>query len=436
MLCAQTQPTPTHLHSAWISATDAAADAERTSLEADLAASRSALTKDAIRAGTTALGEWHASRGDAAAALRCHVRARDYCSTPAHVAESALAAARAAAAARDAAHAGAYAAKAAASPPGALAGAPAAAAAAGVAVASFDAAKWRQAALDFAAVGEELGVGPDARPDDGWLASTLDVALCGGLAAAASLDRSELKSVVLARPAFRGHLAAAPRIAAGLRALASARFGDGLTHLRAALPLAKLHPRTASVADALYGAARGRALAQYVAPYSRLSVAAAAATLGGAAGAPGGPPDAAAAAPTDPATALADELAALIDGGSIGGRLDAAAGVLVRPRRDPPAVAAADALEAAANAGAQFVADAHALLLRASLVAAGVVARAPPSAAGGDRGPRRGDRAEAFAFGADWARRAGAFGERGGGFGDDDMLREGPVAPGSGRRRG
>ena len=428
---------PTH-HSAWISATDAAADAERTALEADLATSRSALTKDAIRAGTTALGEWHASRGDAATALRCHVRARDYCSTPAHVAESALAAARAAAAARDAAHAGAYAAKAAASPPGALAGAPAAAAAAGVAAASFDAARWRQAALDFAAVGEELGAGPDARPADAWLATRLDVALCGGLAAAASLDRGELASAMLARPAFRGHLAAAPRVAAGLRALASARFGDGLAHLRAALPLARLHPRTAPVADALYAAARGRALAQYVAPYSRLSVAAAATTLGGAAGAPGGgnPPDAAAAAPTDPTTALADELAALIDGGSIGGRLDAAAGVLVRLRRDPPAVAAADALEAAADAGAQFVQDAHALLMRASLVAAGVVARAPPSAVGGDPGSRRGDRAEAFAFGADWARRAGAFGERGGGFGDDDMLREGPVAPGSGRRRG
>jgi hypothetical protein len=290
---------------AWIAATDAAAAEALASANAALAAAQAGIDRAGIRAAHGALADLALRRGDAAGAGRAAGRARDYCGSPAQVAETALSAAVAAAAAGAwstvAAHAtkaeaaagssaagggGGGGARGGAEPPPPLPPVPPtllAAAAAASAAAAFDARKYRSAALKFAGVGPELGSAVAAAPALGWLGSPADVALLGGLSGAAGLEWGELSTVLLASPAFRDHLDARPDVRAMLDALASGRWGAALRALRARTPdrpAARLDARLAAHGPGLLAAARARILAQYAQPYASLRLEPAAADLG------------------------------------------------------------------------------------------------------------------------------------------------------------
>jgi len=282
-----------------VESSQAAAAAAEAAAAAALAAAQAALDRDGIRAAHGAAGEAAARAGDPGAAQRAHGRARDYCATPAQVADTALAAATAAAAAGAWPTVAAHCAKVEAAGRGAGGGgagpsssAPAAstgvqlsvlaAAAAGAAAAAFDARKYRAAALRFAGVGAELGDGLAGRPERAWLGSPADVALFGGLAGAAGLEWGEVSTALLASPSFRDHLDARPDVRAALTDLAAGHFGPALAGLRAltAGPASRLDARLAGHAPALYAQARARILCQYARPYASLRLEPAAADLG------------------------------------------------------------------------------------------------------------------------------------------------------------
>lgn len=418
----------------WISETDARANSDRAAVDAEAARARAAVDRDAVRASAVALGDWHTRRGEPQAALRCFLRARDYCSTPRDVSLVCLRAADAAAAAGSWAHVSSYASKAASAsssssssatvgngrPSSAAAAAPApflssaavATALAGCAAAAFDAGRWREAALGFvrAAAAADVDGGGVAGIGGGFsfdaatkaptypldadaslapsLASPLDVALCGGLACLAALDRGELASVALAAAGFRDALALVPPLLSAVEAAAAARFGDALTQLReGVLPRARLDARASRAAPQLAAAAARRCLVQYAAPFSRLSLDAAKEKLGfGSRG------------------ELDEELAALVRKGAVRGKLDVPGGLLTREAGGEAVAGAAAAAAAAAlsrpgdggggalrpplsavdtalEAGLAYVADSRALLLRAAMLSKGMVQQAPAAPA-------------------------------------------------------
>lgn len=418
----------------WISQTDAAANSERDELEGEAARAKAAVDRAAVRASAVALGDWHARRGEPQAALRSFLRARDYCSTPRDVAEVCLRAASTAAAAGSWAHVSSYASRAASAaatapaagasndlssppaPPAAAAAPPVissaavATALAGCAAAAFDAGRWREAALGFVKAadaadvdgGGVAGVGggvivaagstSSSYPLDAdaacapSLASPLDVALSGGLACLASLDRAELSSVALASPGFRDALSSLlPALLAAVEACAAARFGDCLALLRErVLPRARLDARASRAAPGLAAQAARRCLVQYAAPYSALSLDAARARLGFASRAE-----------------LDEELAALVRKGAVKGRLDVPGGLLTKEagvggsggggdaadgggssklHQQQQDVPPRSAIDAALEAGLAYVADSRALLLRAAMLSKGMVEQLPASA--------------------------------------------------------
>ena len=412
------------------------------------------------------LGDWHARRGEPQAALRAFLRARDYCSSPRDVAEVCLRAASAAAAAGSWAHVSSYASRAASSSSASsnstglpsssavsstpvISSAAVATALAGCAAAAFDAGRWREAALGFVKAadtadvdgGGVAGIGGGLVLDAStktfsypldrdavnapFLASPVDVALCGGLACLASLDRSELASIALASAGFRDALSLIPPLLESVEAAVAARFGDSLSKLRSGvLPRAHLDARASRAAPQLAAAAARRCLVQYAAPYSSLSLDVTRDRLG-----------------FGTRAELDEELAALIRRGAVEGRLDVPGGLLTRESGAAASFASGSAngsgcdagrgnsneqhqrqqpspaVDAALEAGLSFVADSRALLLRAAMLSKGMVEQAPSApetpaaAAAGGRGGGGGGAGEGRGRGG------GGGGGRGGGGG-------------------
>jgi len=418
----------------WIAETDAKAEAERAQIDKEAARAKAAVSRDGVREATVALGDWHSRRGEAQAALRAFLRARDYCSGVRDVAEVCLKAAAAAAQAGSWAHVSSYASKAVASSSSSNAAAAAAAgdedaaassftpvissaavatALAGCAAAAFDQGRWREAALGFIRAAEAAdvdgggvaGVGGGVSLDENsktltypldrdaskapTLTSPIDIALCGGLACLASLDRSELSTIVLASAGFRDALSSLlPELLEAVEAAAAARFGDCLARLRSSvLPRARLDARASRAAPRLAAAAARRCLVQYAAPFSTLSLDVAKERLGFAT-----------------RGELDEELASLVRKGAVKGKLDVPRGLLTRELGVSVSISAnaggggggggreerqqqqqqqqvpSSAVDAALEAGLAYVADSRALLLRAAMLSKGMVEQAPAAA--------------------------------------------------------
>jgi COP9 signalosome complex subunit 1 len=185
-----------------------------------------ARAQESIRLGHTDLGDHYYARGDLSSAFKCYVRARDYCTAPAHVVAMCLSVVRVAAELGNFTHVANYAQKAEQTPDaagagagGAAGGSGGAAAAAGpsdpLTVAKLKAAsglalleqkKYKLCARRFTEVPPELG----AEYSD--VLSAQDVALYGGLTALASFDRAELKSRVVDNIGFRNYLELLPEL--------------------------------------------------------------------------------------------------------------------------------------------------------------------------------------------------------------------------------
>jgi len=89
-LCA-TEGCPVARDDAWVDSVEKKASARLDKLESDLASHKTSLVKESIRMGHSDLGDFHASRGDFATALKCYVRTRDYCTTSRHTLSMCLA---------------------------------------------------------------------------------------------------------------------------------------------------------------------------------------------------------------------------------------------------------------------------------------------------------------------------------------------------------
>ena len=70
---------------AWVDAEDKKAVHKLERLENELNNHKTSLVKESIRMGHNDLGDFHSERGDFAAALKCYVRTRDYCTTSKHI---------------------------------------------------------------------------------------------------------------------------------------------------------------------------------------------------------------------------------------------------------------------------------------------------------------------------------------------------------------
>jgi len=78
------------LDAQWIDSTDKKATAQQERLELELNGYKTNLIKESIRMGHNDLGDFHYSRGDLNAALKCYVRTRDYCTTSKHIIQMCL----------------------------------------------------------------------------------------------------------------------------------------------------------------------------------------------------------------------------------------------------------------------------------------------------------------------------------------------------------
>jgi COP9 signalosome complex subunit 1 len=232
----------------------------RERLEAELHGAKANLIKESIRLGHNDLGDFYYARGALQEAFKCHVRARDYCTTPRHILGMCLNVVRTACDMGNFVHVANYVSKAEQTPEATVRCAcrgegccccfacaqesplfvrssfclpnkaarqqptqtndtsppthtnqqsdPATAAklraAAGLAL--LDQRKYKAAARSLSSVGPELG----ATYSD--VCSAADVALYGGLAALATFDREELAARVINSASFREALELHPQV--------------------------------------------------------------------------------------------------------------------------------------------------------------------------------------------------------------------------------
>jgi len=207
-LCAA-EGCPVPRDDAWVEATDKKASAMLDKLESDLGSHKTSLVKEAIRAGHNELGNFHRSRGDFAAALKCYVRTRDYCTTSKDTIQMCLNVIKVSIHMNNYTHVANYVNKAESVPgSGTTLADPVLAAQLRVAagLTALDAKRFLAAARKFVEVSVELG---SSFSD---VCSVADIALYGGLCALAAFDRAELSEKVVSNAAFRSMLELHPQV--------------------------------------------------------------------------------------------------------------------------------------------------------------------------------------------------------------------------------
>ena len=319
------------------------------------------------------LGDFLYERGNLSGAFKAYVRSRDYCTTTAQVVDMCLAVIRTslelptftihipnfvqkAESALDAGPGGDQAASSAHSPSPAVATSKLRVASA---LALLRDKKYASVARRLGEVAPDLGV---AELGDLGFAPG-DVATLGALCALASLDRPGLRAVVVDNVSFRTYLDACPDIRDLVLHFHGARYGACLAAVDELRGGWKLDLHLRAHVDTLCDDIRSKALAAYVAPYSRMRLSDMATAL------------------QLPAQDVTAQLAGLIQEGVVAARIDRGAGVVHATRSD----ARTQAFTTTMAAATAYIRDTKALLLRASLMQNDV---AFPGA--GQRGSHRG----------------------------------------------
>ncbi|KIY96361.1 COP9 signalosome complex subunit 1, partial [Monoraphidium neglectum] len=293
-----------------LDSTEKAAAARKERLESELHGSKSNLIKESIRLGHNDLGDFYYNRGSLSDAFKCYVRTRDYCTTPRHVLAMCLNVIRCAVEMGNFLHVANYVGKAEATPEAKDDPCTSAKLKAAAGLSLLDQRKYRQAARAFVEVSPELAYTYNE------VLSPADVALYGGLCALATFDRSDLQSKVIGSIGFREFLELHPQVRDLISDFYNSRYASCLAHLAALRPALALDVHLHDHAQALYASIRHRALVQYTAPYSSVSLAAMAQAFG-----------------TDTG-ALEKELATLIMDGQVHARIDSQAKVLYARHAD------------------------------------------------------------------------------------------------------
>ncbi|KAK4163449.1 putative COP9 signalosome complex subunit 1 [Cladorrhinum sp. PSN259] len=185
--------------------------------------------------------------------------------------------------------------------------------------------KYHSAAVCFLSVDSNVG----STPSYAELVSRNDVAVYGGLLALATMDRSELQTEVLDNTSFRVFLEAEPHIRRAISMFVNGRYSSCIEILEAYRPDYLLDIYLQRHISTIYAKIRSKCIVQYLIPFSRVSLE----TISKAFGTPEQP--------------IEQELAAMIQKGTLKARINLIDRLVTTVRADPRSKMQADALRSA-----------------------------------------------------------------------------------------
>lgn len=195
-----------------------------------------------------------------------------------------------------------------------------------------------------------------------------DVAVYGGLCALASMDRDELQSRVLESLSFRGFLELEPHIRRAVSFFCSSKYTQCLEILEAYRTDYLLDVCLYPHVPVIYGRVRSKAIVQYFAPFSRVTLDSMSRTF----------------ATTRP---IEDELGDMIKTGVLKARIDMEKRVLVSEERN----LRSEVHQEARDVIKAFSRESHLRLLRMNVINAGLEVKAPNKQSGANSGFGAGD---------------------------------------------
>jgi COP9 signalosome complex subunit 1 len=205
------------------------------------------------------------------------------------------------------------------------------------------------------------------------------IAVVGGLCALATFDRVELKDKVIDSPTFSGLLDLSLPVRNLVLSFYESRYHDFIGHSAEVEALLRFDWYMGPHVKTLLAQARAKALTQFFAPFSAVDLALMAAAF------------------RTTYEAICDEVAALIAGGKIVGRIDTHNRTLVARQSDPAKVAVAEALGVARG----YLVNTQAALIRNSIVEHGLVVKGKGRGRNQGHPEDRDDRPGMMAHGAD-----------------------------------
>lgn len=347
---------------AWVEETDRRCLQLQETLEAELNQNRKSVQRDLVRQSFAALGEFHNQRGDFVQAMKCFVRARDYCSSNEQLAMTSLDVIQIAVDSGNFSQVSSCLSK-----------------VEHIAdslfvdlSARFKATsglmqlrnrQYKMAARRFLATSPILG---------DHFSNVLvaeDVALYGGVCVLATFDRDELKSQVIEGGDFKNFLDLVPNMRQLVQDVHESRYGKALQALQAMRPAMLLDLHLRDHVDQLFGMVRDRCLTQYFSPYLSVSLHSMAAAF---------------ATPVDEIEA---SMAKLIVDGHIAARIDSQAKTVHTREREKRAAT----YEKAFAMGENYLREMRSMLLRMSCLEQELIVAGRPSMAGALGGGGSGD---------------------------------------------
>mmetsp|Transcript_24894 Transcript_24894/g.27705 ORF Transcript_24894/g.27705 Transcript_24894/m.27705 type:complete len:442 (+) Transcript_24894:38-1363(+) len=327
------------IDASWADAVDKKAAQQMDRLEHDLEAAKASLIKESIRVGNIELGNFFYERGDLQSSLRCYVRARDYCTSAAHIIEMCMHVIRVSIELGNFSHVHNYVSKA-----EQTADDKDVVTAAKLKVcsglANLENRKYKQAAKKFI---DTPAVLADTFTE---VIVPRDVAVYGGLCGLATFSREEIKRLILDNTKFKAFWELIPSLYKLIEDFYNSRYASFLSKLEVFQKDTQLDIHLHDHIKSLYEKIRSKALVQYFSPFTSVDMEKMAASF------------------KTSVDALTQELAQLIQDGEIAARIDSHNKRLYARTMDERT----QTFEKAISLGDGFVSKSHSLLLRVNLV--------------------------------------------------------------------
>jgi len=243
----------------WVEATDKRSASTVERLDNELAGFKNNLVKESIRIAHNEIGDFQYERGELNTALKCYMRARDYCTTSKHMLQLCMNVIKVSLEMNNFTHVLNYVNKAESTTD--LDKLTEARLKVVHALALLDSKKYKPAARKFLEVVPELGM----QFHD--LLAAHDIATFTGLCALASFDRQELKKKLLDNIPFKNFLDLAPDVRDLIADFHASRYSSCLQLLTKMKPYLELDLYFWSHVAPVYELIRNKALVQYFSPY-------------------------------------------------------------------------------------------------------------------------------------------------------------------------
>ncbi|RMZ81174.1 hypothetical protein DV737_g2651, partial [Chaetothyriales sp. CBS 132003] len=352
------------LNSSWAVAQGKKNASETSRLENELKGYKNNLIKESIRMGNEDLGNHYYKIGDLAPAAKAYARMRDYCTTPLHIASTAFRSIAINIEMKNWLGVQSQINKVRSlqmKPEESARIQPKANAAMGLQ--QMCSGEYRGAAISFLSTDPSLG---DSYNE--FLTSN-DVAVYGGLCALASMTRSELQARVLESQSFRNFLELEPHIRRAISFFYASKYRQCLEILESYRADYLLDLYLQPHVSEIYQRVRTKAIVQYFAAFSKVTLASMESTFAIQSTANG--PASSGNGSSDTATssqAFRDELIGLIQSGQLDARIDLESNTLIAKTIDQRADMQKTALETVDR----FIQDAHLKLIRLNVLNAGL----------------------------------------------------------------